>query len=108
MQLTCGAAANPVAVMRSTIRGDNPWMNRARKFCCRVSSRLAFAGLVFMTASCFLLNSARGAENREIRIIELQGTVEIMPAHASTWVLTQTNQVLHPGDRARTGADSRV
>jgi Tfp pilus assembly protein PilF len=44
----------------------------------------------------------------EIRIVELQGAVEVSPAGATTWVLTQTNQILHPFDRLRTGANSRV
>ena len=44
----------------------------------------------------------------EIRIAELQGTVEVSPAGATTWVLTQTNQRLHSNDRLRTGANSRV
>src|SRR5882672_9493503 len=44
----------------------------------------------------------------EIRIAELQGTVEVSPAGATTWVLTQTNQVLRSFDRLRTGANSRV
>jgi hypothetical protein len=44
----------------------------------------------------------------EIRIVELQGTVEISPAGARTWVLTQTNQFLHPFDRLRTATNSRV
>ena len=49
-----------------------------------------------------------GAAGGEIRIVELQGTVEMMPAGAQTWVLTQTNQVLHVNDRLRTGANSRA
>lgn len=44
----------------------------------------------------------------EILIVELQGSVEISPRGAVTWVLTQTNQVLHPQDRLRTGPNSRV
>jgi len=40
--------------------------------------------------------------------VELQGAVEISPAGATTWVLTQTNQVLYPRDRLRTGPNSRV
>src|SRR5438477_10324154 len=35
------------------------------------------------------------ADAVEIRILELQVTVEISPAAATTWVLTQLNQVLH-------------
>ena len=48
------------------------------------------------------------ADTNEIRIVELEGKVEISPAGARTWVLTQTNQVLYPFDRLRTGPDSRV
>ena len=49
-----------------------------------------------------------GQGTNDIRIIQLQGAVEVSPAGATTWVLTQTNQVLHPFDRLRTGANSRV
>src|SRR4051812_42398710 len=44
----------------------------------------------------------------EIRIVGLEGVVEVSPAGAKTWVLTQTNQVLYPSDRLRTGPNSRV
>ena len=40
--------------------------------------------------------------------MELQGTAEISPAGAVTWVFTQTNQVLHPNDKLRVGRNSRV
>ena len=43
----------------------------------------------------------------EIRIAELVGIVEVSRAGATTWVLTQTNQLLHPSDRLRTGPNSR-
>lgn len=52
--------------------------------------------------------AADSGVTNEIRIVELQGTVEVSPAGAKTWVLTQTNQVLHPSDRLRTGTNSRV
>lgn len=44
----------------------------------------------------------------EIQIAGFQGAVEIYPAGAAAWVSAQTNQVLRPLDRLRTGADSRV
>ncbi|HWC60122.1 MAG TPA: TonB-dependent receptor, partial [Verrucomicrobiae bacterium] len=44
----------------------------------------------------------------EILIVGLQNKVEISPVGAKTWVLTQTNQPLHPRDRLRTGPNSRV
>jgi Tfp pilus assembly protein PilF/outer membrane receptor protein involved in Fe transport len=49
-----------------------------------------------------------GSATNEIRIVELQGEVEVSPAGATTWVLTQTNQILRSFDRLHTGANSRV
>lgn len=48
------------------------------------------------------------APAKEIRIVELQGAVEIAHAGENTWSVAQTNLVLHPLDRLRTGARSRV
>jgi len=58
--------------------------------------------------SIFAQTSVPVRGTNEIRIVELQGAVEISPAGAKTWVLTRTNQVLYPFDRLRTGPDSRV
>jgi Tfp pilus assembly protein PilF len=44
----------------------------------------------------------------EIRIVELQGSAEIVSAPATAWRPAQTNQILHPSDRLRTGANSRM
>jgi tetratricopeptide (TPR) repeat protein len=44
----------------------------------------------------------------QIRIVAVQGTVEVMPAGAASWVITQTNQLLNPGDQLRTADNSRV
>jgi Tfp pilus assembly protein PilF len=44
----------------------------------------------------------------DVRVVEVQGTVEVLPVGAETWVLTQTNQVLHPSDHVRTGTNSRA
>ena len=51
---------------------------------------------------------AGGGATNEIRIVELQGTAEVAPAAATTWMPAQTNQILHPFDRLRTGANSRI
>jgi Tfp pilus assembly protein PilF len=51
---------------------------------------------------------AGGAATNEIRIVELQGTAEVAPGAATTWVPAQTSQILHPFDRLRTGANSRI
>jgi len=44
----------------------------------------------------------------EIHIVAIQGTVEVMPSGATNWIITQTNQLLNPGDRLRTEDNSRV
>jgi len=44
----------------------------------------------------------------EIRIAGFQGSVEVCPANATVWISVQANQFLHPFDRLRTGANSRV
>jgi tetratricopeptide (TPR) repeat protein len=51
---------------------------------------------------------AGGVATNEIRIVELQGTAEIAAATATTWMPAQINQILHPSDRLRTGANSRM
>jgi Tfp pilus assembly protein PilF len=53
-------------------------------------------------------NPAAGQLKSEIRIVEIQGSVEFSPGGAATWVPTQTNRTLHPSDRLRTRTDSRV
>jgi Tfp pilus assembly protein PilF len=78
----------------------------------------AKVGLLLLGAAAFILVSAAGSagaqsrtrtpEAEEIRVIGLQGTAEIMPAGATSWVLTTTNQLLHASDRLRTGSSSRV
>jgi Tfp pilus assembly protein PilF len=52
--------------------------------------------------------SAADAATNEVRIVELLDKVEVCPVGATTWVLTQTNQLLHPFDRLRTGARGRA
>jgi Tfp pilus assembly protein PilF len=44
----------------------------------------------------------------EIRVVELQGTMEISPSGTTTWGIAQTNQILHPFDRLRTGVNTRI
>src|ERR1022692_419325 len=51
---------------------------------------------------------ASAQTNDAIRIVELVGTVEILPHGATTWVLTQTRQELYALDRIRVGTNSSV
>src|SRR5665213_3903117 len=49
-----------------------------------------------------------GPPASEIQIAGFQGVAEIFQAGAPNWASIQTNQVIHPFDRLRTGANSRV
>jgi tetratricopeptide (TPR) repeat protein len=60
------------------------------------------------TVISFAQSAASTAATDEIRIVELQGTVEISAAGTTTWTTTHADQVLHPFDRLRTGVNSRV
>lgn len=73
--------------------------------------RRCWLASLFFAVTALTGDFASAAEPKaatEVRIFQIQGRVEIMPSGASTWVLTQTNQALHAGDRVRTGPDSRV
>jgi Tfp pilus assembly protein PilF len=51
---------------------------------------------------------AAAEATNQIRIEGHQGTLEILPKGASRWVRTSPPQPLEPGDRLRTGPNSRV
>jgi tetratricopeptide (TPR) repeat protein len=70
--------------------------------------RMGLAVLSLLSLRAAGQASTPPADSQEIRIVELQGKVELLPDGAKNWVLTQTNQVLHELDRLRTGANSRV
>jgi Flp pilus assembly protein TadD len=71
------------------------------------SAFLFFALLTSLTEKAAAQPSNTPSEN-EIRLIEQQGTVEVISAGGTTWMLTETNQLLRPFDRLRTGPNSRV
>lgn len=90
--------------MKLNLKGVNRNVKYFRANYCRIFANLVFAGFAIHAIPVEAQQDGTG----EIRIVAIQGTVEIMPAGAKTWVLTQTNQVLHPADKLRTGSDSRV
>jgi Tfp pilus assembly protein PilF len=53
-------------------------------------------------------DATAGQIKNDIRIVEIQGKVEVTPVGALAWLPAHTNQTLHPFDRLRTGTDSRV
>ena len=73
-------------------------------------------GNLILRAAIFLLVAAGAGPGfaqsapatNEIRIVELQGAVEILPAGAAAWTPAQPRQLLHPFDRIHTAENSRV
>lgn len=59
------------------------------------------SGLVFA-------QSTNNGEAGRIQIVEIQGTVEVLSVAGPKWLGAQKNQILHPGDRLRTGENSRA
>jgi Tfp pilus assembly protein PilF/outer membrane receptor protein involved in Fe transport len=96
----------PVKI-QPTFRKEGSTMNPLRGNLCRLA-----AAIIAAAAGCPASSQAQGADEKpvsgEIRIIELQGKADIMPAGAANWYLTQTDQVLHVSDRLRTHENSRV
>ena len=83
-------------------------MNGFGLFCRRVWLVVIITGMAACVDYVGAQSANEGGESGEIRIVELQGNVALMPAGAQTWVLTQTNQVLHTSDKLRTDVNSRV
>jgi Tfp pilus assembly protein PilF len=55
------------------------------------------------------VSSGQPAASTEIRIVAIEGVVEVSPRNATTWVpTTVTNLALNPYDRVRTGRNSRM
>jgi Tfp pilus assembly protein PilF len=90
--------------MKANLRRANQSVKRPNEFVRCGLSALVFGWLATTTAGA----AEQKSEATDVRILQMQGRVEIMPAGARTWVFTQTNQVLRAADRLRTGADSRV
>jgi tetratricopeptide (TPR) repeat protein len=82
------------------------------KFLPGAYQRVLLVAIFVFFATCTDFSFAQSATNQppadEIRIVELQGTVEISAAGATTWTPALADQVLHPLDRLRTGENSRV
>src|SRR5881394_4047383 len=71
--------------------------------------RAAVCGASFGGAALVRAQAAPpSAPAEEIRVVELQGTFQIMTPPSRSWVFTTTNQPLTPGDLLRTGRNSRV
>lgn len=75
-------------------------------------NRFLLASIVVFFAACTMSRFAQAQDAspsaNEIRILEIQGLVEVFPKGATGWITAQTNQVLHPGDRLQAARNSRV
>ena len=60
------------------------------------------------TSNSFAQPASSTSATNLIRIVELQGSVEILPAGRTAWIPAKAQEVLHPFDRIHTAADSRV
>jgi tetratricopeptide (TPR) repeat protein len=69
-----------------------------------------FGIAALLTVACSLVakDSPNPSNPNQVRIVELQGTVAVKLHDATNWQPAQTNQLLHPLDRLRTGPNSRV
>jgi len=56
----------------------------------------------------FAQPASSASVTNNIRIVELQGSVEILPAGRTAWIPAKARDVLHPFDRIHTAAESRV
>ena len=82
-----------------------------KSFCPEIRA-LALTALAALMAAGGAVPSARATSGRtatnEVWIKEIRGTAAISSFPATTWVETQTTNVLHPGDRLRVGPNSVV
>jgi outer membrane receptor protein involved in Fe transport/Flp pilus assembly protein TadD len=76
----------------------------------KIGREILWIALLGCLLSCLTVNcgTARAQSTNRIWIVEAEGKVEVSPVGAATWVLTQTNQDLHPFDRVRSGPNSRM
>jgi Tfp pilus assembly protein PilF len=68
---------------------------------------LLLVGLGWLAGWDVLAAGAAPASD-EVRIVEAQGIVEVLPAGSVDWVRTQAGQLLRPFARVRTGTNSRA
>jgi Tfp pilus assembly protein PilF len=82
------------------------------KVSCKSGTWILQAAIIVLVAAGagkgFAQSAPAVAANNEIRLVELQGTVEILPAGATVWMPAQSRQLLHPFDRIHTAENSRV
>ncbi|HEU6449760.1 MAG TPA: TonB-dependent receptor [Verrucomicrobiae bacterium] len=74
----------------------------------RVGRVVIAAWLMTLGSITFAQTNSTVPARDDVRIAALQGNVEVMPAGAKNWVPAQTNLILHPFDRIRSGENSRV
>jgi tetratricopeptide (TPR) repeat protein len=95
--------------LKNLIRAPKRTLNLHQKSARQILFGAIITIWLIRAGAVFSQTATPAGTTNEIRIVELQGTVEISPGGTTTrWVLTQTNQLLLPKDRLRTGPNSRV
>src|ERR1051325_1728867 len=62
----------------------------------------------WLPVAALYAQSPASATKTESRLLTVEGLVEVYPVGGTGWAAAQTNQILHLGDRLRTGARSRA
>ncbi len=92
---------NPACVLHATTNRHRLTTNNRR--CVLL---YAAAALILSTVTTALAKESPATN--QIRIVEIQGKVQVLARNTADWRVAQTNQWLHAFDRLRTGPDSRV
>jgi Tfp pilus assembly protein PilF len=81
-----------------------------KKTCLAASSLPVVWMLSALLALPVAAQTARTSAAAQILLVSRQGPgpVELLPAGANRWIITDTNQLLRPGDHLRTGPNTRV
>jgi Tfp pilus assembly protein PilF len=84
-------------------------LNSFSKMSVKFLTVMVFGCLATWVDTCLAQSVAGDPQiTNEIQLVELQGTVEIFSVGGTVWSPAQTSQILHPFDRLRTGANSRI
>jgi len=85
---------------------------KSRDLGCKIRCDMLQAAVILLLLACTLSGFAQTPSPTpaadEIRILEIQGVVQVLPKGGTVWSAALTNEVLHPFDRVRAASNSRV
>src|SRR3954471_11587664 len=80
------------------------FLGRSRSFASPLLKTLLF----FCALAPVLLFAQTTPRETNSRLLTIEGRVEVLRSGTATWLGAETNQLLTPGDRVRTGARGRA